>query len=103
MIVYMLINKNTNDFYIGSTRDLFNRICHYKEEFDRGGTRRVIRKIKETGGWRDWTFIVIYKDEETCKEDLIRAEFNFIKSLKPNLNVIRNTKYLKGHTIFLDI
>ena len=99
MIVYMLINKNTNDFYIGSTRNLFNRICYYKEEYNNGGTRRVIRKIKETGGWKDWTFIVI----DRVEEDLIRAEFKLIKSLKPNLNVIRNTKYVKGHTIFLDI
>ena len=40
---------------------------------------------------------------DRVEEDLIRAEFKLIKSLKPNLNVIRNTKYVKGHTIFLDI
>lgn len=102
MIVYMLINKNTNDFYIGSTRNLFNRICGYKEEYMNGGTRKVIRKIIETGGWRDWSFIVVDRVEETDKEDLIRAEFKLIKSLKPNLNVVRNSKYLKRE-IFLDI
>ena len=103
MIVYMLVNKNTNDFYIGSTRNLFNRICGYREEYMKGGSRKVIQRVMETGGWKDWSFIVIDKVEETDKEGLLRAEFKLIKSLNPNLNVVRNTKYLKGRTIYLDI
>ena len=102
MIVYMLINKITNDFYIGSTKDLFNRICGYKEEYNSDGKRRVIRKIRETGGWKDWSFIVVDRVEETDKEDLLRAEFRLIKSLKPNLNMVRNSKYLE-RSVFLDI
>lgn len=103
MIVYMLINKSTNDFYIGSTTDLFNRIHYYHEEYNNQGKRKVIRKVLETGGWSDWTFIVVDRVETMDKEDLLRAEFRLIKSLKPNLNVIRNTKYLQKRTIFLDI
>ena len=81
MIVYMLINKNTNDFYVGSTIDLYNRIHYYHEEYDNNG------KI-ETGD----------------RESLIKAEFTKIKSLEPNLNVVRNSKYLgKDRMIYLDI
>jgi predicted GIY-YIG superfamily endonuclease len=104
MIVYMLINKNTNDFYVGSTIDLYNRIHYYHEEYDNNGKRKVIKKIRETGGFKDWSFVVIEKIETGDRESLIKAEFTKIKSLEPNLNVVRNSKYLgKDRMIYLDI
>ena len=99
----MLINKSTNDFYIGSTRDLYSRIHYYRKEYNERGKRKVIKKVRETGDWRGWSFIIIDKVDETDRASLLKAEFRLIKSLEPNLNVIRNTRYLKGRTIYLDI
>ena len=99
----MLINKSTNDFYIGSTGDLYSRIHYYRKEYNERGNRKVIKKVRGTGDWRGWSFIIIDKVDETDKASLLKAEFRLIKSLEPNLNVIRNTRYLKGRTIYLDI
>ena len=64
MIVYMLINKITNDFYIGSTNNIFNRVYYYHEEYI-NGRRKIIR---ETGGFRGWTFVVIDKVDTENRE-----------------------------------
>jgi hypothetical protein len=90
--IYKLCCKDDNepDIYIGSTIDLETRKSIHKstcynqnrDNYD----LKVYKKIRDTGGWDNWNFVVIEEIENCSKLDAHIREEYYRESLKANLN-----------------
>jgi len=99
-LVYMIVNKcNTDDLYIGMTSRGYGRLVSYFEA-ERGvrRKRRVDRRIRDTGGWKNWKWIPIVYAE--TKQECLMYERYHITRLYPNLNCAIPHK---RNEIYLDI
>lgn len=78
------------DCYIGSTFNLKGRIHHHKFACENENclqhNQLVYQTIRNNGGWINWTFIVLEKNEFEDKHDLLKRERHYIELLKPPLN-----------------
>ena len=87
---FICIDKSLKDEYIGSTKNLYNRICQHKCRCNNINSSKynlkVYKFIRENGGWSNWEIVVIKKLPNTTKEARCYIE-QFYKNLyKPTLN-----------------
>tara|TARA_R110000744_G_scaffold67751_1_gene138050 strand:+ start:161 stop:631 length:471 start_codon:yes stop_codon:yes gene_type:complete len=83
-------DKSVTEFYIGSTKNLQQRIYHHKSSCHNSNGKeynlKVYQFIRENGGWENWEIVVIKKLPNTNKEARCYIE-QFYKNLyKPTLN-----------------
>ena len=84
-------DKSVTEFYIGSTKNLQNRIKCHKCRCNSINSKphhnlKVYQFIRENGGWENWEIVVIKKLPNTNKEARCYIE-QFYKNLyKPTLN-----------------
>ena len=91
IFIYKLFNENCPDTcYVGSTqRSLRYRLKKHKDKSYEAPNRRIYKKVFQSGGWKDWTMIIL----ETIQTDnritrLTREQF-WMDEIEPNMNSIR--------------
>jgi len=86
------LNKEIKDFYIGSTKDLEERIGKHKSNCNNSNSPqhnyKVYTCIRENGGWDNWKFDIELLATGYDKETRLEWEQNYIECLKPSLNSI---------------
>mgnify|MGYP003651795776 CR=1 FL=1 len=85
-------DKSVKDEYIGSTKNLHQRIISHKSHCNNSNSSKynykVYQFIRENGAWENWEIVVIKKIPNTNKEARYYIE-QFYKNLyKPTLNTI---------------
>ena len=84
------LDKNITDFYIGSTKNLYNRTkCHKNRCIDINGScynYKVYKFIRENGGWDNWQIVVEYETPNYSKDDRVIEEQLNKDLLEPQLN-----------------
>ena len=85
---YKLWCNNTHDFYIGSTKNLKNRIKLHKNNSSKSKTK-LYRKIREFGGFSNWKFTLLFTRILENKRQAEKIEYNLFDLLKPTLNTQR--------------
>lgn len=78
-------NKDITEFYIGSTRNIQNRIYSHKQHAMVYPNRKVYNFINNNGGWSSFEFIVLFTKK--CKRDERKLiEGSLIINFKAPLN-----------------
>ena len=95
--IYRIYNRNNpNDFYIGSSRCITERISsHYSKCNNENNSHynlKLYTHIRENGGWGDWVIDGFYSFSCDNDEELREKEQEFINRLKPTLNIKRAGK-----------
>tara|TARA_R110002153_G_scaffold42788_1_gene121349 strand:+ start:4447 stop:4740 length:294 start_codon:yes stop_codon:yes gene_type:complete len=87
--IYELRNNNCNETYIGSTKNIQQRIRQHRYNSTKGkeSKRLLYRIIREMGGYDDWEFNVLEEIECNNREELFAYEKLMIAQLKPSLNI----------------
>jgi len=85
--IYKIYSKDENDknFYIGSTRNLKNRINNHIKACNNNSNRPVYNYIRNHGGIDNFVFEPIIRSN-LDREKLRDMEEHFFRSLKPTLN-----------------
>lgn len=78
-------DEHDDNFYIGSTKDIFSRLIEHKQKY-KEGKRKIYKYIKEHGEFDNWEIIIIDKFDYKSKEDVILREAYWQYKLKPSLN-----------------
>jgi len=90
LIVYKIFCKDNNikDIYIGSSINYHKRIMRHKNNCNNENNEKynifVYKKIREYGGFDNWTFETI---EECEYDDERKREQYWINELNPSLNI----------------
>ena len=80
------INKLITAFYIGSTKNLKNRIASHKHNAKAYPDRKVYRYINNNGGFDNFEFITLFTTE-CSKNKKSRIEASLIINFKASLNI----------------
>jgi hypothetical protein len=81
------LDKNINDFYIGSTSNINRRKREHKcRSFYKNS--RLYRTIRNNGGWENWNVEILESLICNNKIEKLRKEKEYIKNLKPSLNIV---------------
>lgn len=94
--IYLWYNNKTQHFYIGSAKDLSNRLARYYRvhELNRVSSS-LIHKALLTHGHKEFTLYIL----ETCSpEDLILREQYYFNLLTPIYNILKFASSSKGYT-----
>ena len=91
-VIYKIYCKDENikDFYIGSSKDLYDRMRVHKSmcynENDRGYSLKIYEFIRENGDWENFNVEIV--EYYPCKNDkeLKQREQYYIKKYEPTLN-----------------
>jgi len=85
--VYIITNIESNNYYIGSSYNMFNRISQHKSELKKKKhTNPILQKVYNKYGLENFKFEVLAK----CpKEYLIKLEQWFIDKMKPEYNICK--------------
>ena len=86
--VYMIscVDNAVEEFYIGSTDDLYKRICHHKGDYISFPNRKVYQFIRDNGGMSNWEIIPIEIFTFLTNEELRQYEQWYLDEYKPDLN-----------------
>ena len=89
--VYIFENNNKDIKYVGSSINLYNRVCSYfLPAILTKADRKVIRYFNKYG-FKDITLTLLILDSNSTgaaeRKEIIKLEQDFINSLSPNLNV----------------
>ena len=85
---YKLGCINTQDFYIGSTKNLNKRMKLHKSHSYKSKTK-LYKKMREFKGFNNWNFIILFKKNLETKRQAEKIEYNLFDLLKPTLNTQR--------------
>jgi len=77
-----------SDFYIGSTKNLNNRMKLHKNNSSKSKTK-LYRKMREYGGFNNWKFTLLFTRILENKRQAEKIEYNLFDLLKPTLNTQR--------------
>ena len=91
-VIYKIFCKDENikDFYIGSSKDLYDRMRVHKSmcynENDRGYSLKIYEFIRENGDWKNFDVEIV--EYYPCKneKELKQREQYYIKKYEPTLN-----------------
>ena len=78
-MIYILYKNNDDNFYLGKTNNVYNRILHHKHCCKVNLDRKVYNYINENGGFEEWEYKIISSDDED-------TESKWYHILKPTLN-----------------
>jgi len=101
-VIYKLYCKDDNidDFYIGSTINIKNRIsCHKSYSKSKKKQLKLYDFINNNGGFNNFEFEIIEKINCDNKLDLHKREKHYIKTLKPSLNTSIPSRNRKEYDI----
>lgn len=82
---YKLGCINTQDFYIGSTKNLNKRMKLHKSHSYKSKTKLYV-KMREYNGFNNWKFILLFKKNVSNKREAEKIEYDLFDLLKPTLN-----------------
>ena len=90
MSIYIIRHKESDNCYIGSCKDLNERIRHHKESCSNenaiGYNLKIYQFVRENDGWDNFDFSEICK----CENDkLLEMEQYHMDFIKPSLNCRR--------------
>ena len=89
--IYKICCKDINlcpDFYIGRTQNLFTRFGVHIS-YSKNSELKLYKKIRETGGWVNWTMVKIATGLCADRFEAKQIEQYFCNLLNPTLNSIR--------------
>ena len=92
-VIYRIdcLDKNITEFYIGSTKNIENRIWGHRKscenENDKSHHLKVYSKIRENGGFDNWIFSTLKTLHQVSRQQSLMEEQNCIDEFKPSLNV----------------
>ena len=90
-IIYKLFCKDFDGFYIGSTTDFYNRKTSHKStcnnEKNKDYNEKKYQYIRDNGGYDNWNYEILEENKYEDKNILRKKEGEFIRNLKPSLNV----------------
>ena len=105
-VVYMIYCKNTEvkDIYIGSTiRGIKDRIYSHKTVCHNANDKRyntpLYVYIRKNGGWKNWQYKILASCQIYTKKALYAIERQYIKDLKPKLNIYIPNRTRREHYI----
>ena len=91
--IYKIYSDFHDDFYIGSTTNLENRIQAHKYRCNNLSYKKtnykIYKTIRENGGWDNWQIVEIDKLINVTLIQARQSEDKWILKLKPTLNTIR--------------
>ena len=91
--IYKIYSDFHDDFYIGSTTNLVNRIQAHKYRCNNLSYKKtnykIYKTIRENGGWDNWQIVEIDKLINVTSIQARQCEDKWILQLKPTLNTIR--------------
>jgi len=79
------LNPEIKEIYIGSTKDLDERIKHHKKDC-KNSNSKVYKFIREHGDMDNWKFDIELLTTGFDREQRLEMEQNYIDCLKPQLN-----------------
>ena len=90
---YYCKDSSVHDFYIGSTIDFKRRRWEHRanakcEKITKKNRFKLYDCIKLHGGKNNWEFEMLLKGKFTSIKELKKQEGQFIKLLKPSLNMV---------------
>jgi len=91
-IMYKIVCKDLTikDCYVGHTTDLTKRKYAHKfscnNEKDKKHNLKIYKIIRETGGWDNWTMLLVEKFPCKDKHEACKKEREIIEQLGANLN-----------------
>ena len=81
------LDEDLMEVYIGSTKDIRQRIWNHKYQCKRNWHLPIYMFINVNGGFDNWTFEILDEIEVDSNEERYKIEREFIKKLPLNLNV----------------
>ena len=97
-LIYKLCCNDTDitDIYIGSTTNMKNRKYQHKStchnENNKNYKCHLYQFIRDTGGFSNWSMILVDYVDVNNKQELLKKEREYIDKLKPALNRIIPTR-----------
>ena len=90
--IYELSNTNCNETYIGSTKNIQQRIRQHRYNTTKGKEmdRLLYKTIREYGSYDDWDFNILEEIECENRKELFDYEKIILSQLKPSLNIYYN-------------
>jgi hypothetical protein len=89
--IYRLWSPNSTEFYIGSSIDVKARKHKHKSDCTNVGGKHynlpVYQHIRSNGGWDAWRMDAEHTVQFNERHELNRVEGEYIRRLKPSLNV----------------
>ena len=75
-VVYKIFSKNENikDFYIGSSKNLYNRLKSHKADCKKN-KNDFYKFINDNGGWDNWDCKIILEVEVLNRQELRKYEY----------------------------
>lgn len=102
--VYCISCKNSNikEVYIGSTRNLKNRMYQHKQKSKNFPNRKIYKFINSNGGWNNWEYKickVLKKTEDGCffERQFIDNSENTLNIVMPYLSENERLNYYKNY------
>ena len=97
--IYKISIKNSDWTYVGSTKNINNRIKSHQyninlDETHKAHNYKIYKVIRENGGWDNCEVQVIETVECETKNDAHDKEQFWIDELKPNLNSVKSICHL---------
>jgi len=92
-VIYKIVCKDQNikDIYVGHTTNFIKRKSHHKDAVrtptDKHYNYKLYQKIRENGGWDNWSMVKIEDYYCNTKEEACERELHYYNLLKPNLNM----------------
>ena len=87
-VVYKIFCKDNDikDFYIGSTKDIKNRMRLHKSK--KNLPCRLYKTVRENGSWENWDYEILENCNVSSRTQLTFREKHYYNLLKPTLNSI---------------
>ena len=81
------LNSTITDCYVGVTKNKKQRESQHKYNVKKGkeSNRWLYNKIRETGGWDNWTFEIL-EEFPYDREIMTNRERHYIEQFSPSLN-----------------
>lgn len=89
--VYMLLNSETGDIYVGSTNNVKLRFAMHKSRYrgSEGGDSKLYRNMREHG-WDNFRFVEV--STHKTREAMLKKESRLIRQMQPSLNTQGKSK-----------
>ena len=90
--IYKIINYVNENIYVGSTvKRLCNRMAHHRDLARNNNTTKLYQHMREIG-IENFKIVLIENYSCNSKEELLSKEDEYIRTLKPELNMVNAVK-----------
>ena len=92
-------DPNINEIYIGATKNIKNRIQQHYYNITQKEKKHypVYTFIRDNGGWKNWTFVVLETITVENRAELSKRESEYVKLKNPKLNKVIPCRTIKEY------